>query len=85
MTANILAATAAAFSYGFTPEQIKAALMSFVPSTERTPSRMNHFKVRDFSVLVDYAHNQHGLRALQEYLAHIKAQRKVGVIAGVGD
>src|SRR5690606_22917803 len=40
MTANILAATAAAFSYGFTPDQIHDALMSFVPGPELTPGRM---------------------------------------------
>src|SRR5690606_18175073 len=85
MTANILAATAAAFSYGFTPAQIHDALMSFVPGPECTPGRMNYFKVRDFSVLVDYAHNPHGLRAMQDYLTHIKAPRKVGIIAAVGD
>lgn len=85
MTANILASAAVAFSYGFTAEQIRAALMSFIPGPEFTPGRMNYFKVRDFSVLVDYAHNPHGLREMQDYLTHIEANRKVGIIAGVGD
>lgn len=85
MTANILAATAAAFSYGFKPKQIEKALMRFLPGPELTPGRMNYFKVRDFSVLVDYAHNPHGFYALQDYLSHIEADRKIGIIAGVGD
>lgn len=85
MTANILAAVAAAFSYGFTSAQINDALMTFMPSPELTPGRMNMFKMRDFSVLVDYAHNPHGLREMQDYLTHIDAKRKVGIIAGVGD
>ncbi|AZI67812.1 cyanophycin synthetase [Kaistella daneshvariae] len=85
MTANILAATAAAFAYGFTQEQIKTAWQSFKPGLEQTPGRMNYFKIRDFSVLVDYAHNPHGMCEMQDYLSHIHAPRKVGIVAGVGD
>ena len=85
MTANILAATAAAFAYGFTEEQIKTAWQSFKPGLEQTPGRMNYFKIRDFSVLVDYAHNPHGMCEMQDYLSHIHAPRKVGIVAGVGD
>lgn len=85
MMDNILAATASAFSYGFTADQIQNALRSFVPGSQFTPGRMNHFKVRDFEVLVDYAHNPHGLVALQDFLRHVEAKRKVGIIAGVGD
>lgn len=85
MTANILAASAAAFAYGFTVEHISAALRNFAPCPELTPGRMNFFKVADFDVLVDYAHNPHGLRALQDYLSHKEARRKIGIIAAVGD
>lgn len=46
---------------------------------------MNYFNVHNYTVLVDYAHNPHGLRALQDYLTHIKAPRKVGIVAAVGD
>jgi cyanophycin synthetase len=46
---------------------------------------MNYFKIRDFSVLVDYAHNPHGMCEMQDYLSHIHAPRKVGIVAGVGD
>ncbi|WP_052252169.1 cyanophycin synthetase [Kaistella solincola] len=85
MTANILAATAAAFAYGFSATQIKEAWQTFLPGPEQTPGRMNHFTIRDFSVLVDYAHNPHGMCEMQDYLRHVQAPRKVGIIAGVGD
>ncbi|SFI61178.1 cyanophycin synthetase [Kaistella treverensis] len=85
MTANILAATAAAFAYGFSATQIKEAWQTFLPGPEQTPGRMNHFTIRDFSVLVDYAHNPHGVREMQDYLSHVQASRKVGIIAAVGD
>lgn len=85
MTANILAAAAAAFAYGFSPEQIRQSFMSFRPCLETTPGRMNLHEFGNFSVLVDYAHNPHGMRAIQQYLSHIIAKRKIGIISGVGD
>jgi cyanophycin synthetase len=85
MIANVLAATAAVFAFGFTTEQIRKALVTFLPSFEQTPGRMNLFECNDFKVLIDYAHNPHGMLGLKDYLATIKAERKIGIIAGVGD
>lgn len=85
MIDNVLAAVAAAYSYGIPAEQISTALKTFVPGYETTPGRMNLFEFRDFKVLVDYAHNPHGLLAMKDYLAHIGAARKIGIVAGIGD
>jgi cyanophycin synthetase len=85
MIANILAATVAAFAWGFSSDQIKSALVSFVPGYEMTPGRMNLFELKNYKVLVDYAHNPHGLIALKNYLENFKAKRKIGIIAGIGD
>lgn len=85
MTANVLAASVAAFAWGFTSDQIKTALVSFIPSYETTPGRMNLFKFKNYNVLVDYAHNPHGFIALKEYLETFHAKRTIGIIAGIGD
>ncbi len=85
MIANILAATLAAYSWGFTQMQVQQALQSFVPSYELTPGRMNLFEFNDYKVLVDYAHNPHGLLAMKDYLSQVSANRKIGIIAGIGD
>ena len=85
MTANVLAAVAAAFSWGFTTGQIQSALQSFIPGYETTPGRMNLFQFPDYNVLVDYAHNPHGLLGIKDYLNEVSAKRKVGIISGVGD
>lgn len=85
MIANVLATTVAAFAWGFTSEQIKKALTSFVPGYETTPGRMNLFKFKNYDVLVDYAHNPHGFIALKEYLENFNPKRKIGIIAGIGD
>ncbi|WP_128546618.1 cyanophycin synthetase [Larkinella soli] len=85
MVENILAATLAAYCQGMTPEAIADGLRTFEPSSETTPGRMNWFKFREFSILVDYAHNPHGLRALAEYIQATDFKRKTGIITGVGD
>jgi cyanophycin synthetase len=85
MIANVLAATAASFAYGFTKEQIRSAMRTLKPCYEQTPGRMNLFEFNDFKVLVDYAHNPHGLLGIKDYLKHVKAARKIGIVAGIGD
>jgi cyanophycin synthetase len=82
---NILASVLAAFVHGFKIEDIKIALETFIPSPAQTPGRMNIFRFKDFTVLVDYAHNAHGLEAISGFIEKVEAKPKVGVIAGVGD
>ncbi len=83
--ANCLAATLAAYVQDFKTEDIRLALQTFVPSPALTPGRMNMFRFRNFTVMLDYAHNTHGLRAIGKFLHTVEASVKVGIIAGVGD
>ncbi len=85
MIQNVLPATIAGFVRGFTIEDIREGLTSFVPSPSQTPGRLNLFSFNNFTVLLDYAHNPAGLRALQKMLEQIDAAPKVGIIAGIGD
>lgn len=82
---NALAAVLAAYLQGFKVDDIKLALETFVPSPAQTPGRMNIFNFRDFTVVADYAHNAHGMRAIGKFVAKVDATKKVGLIAGVGD
>ena len=85
MVQNILAASLAAHVWGFCASVISASLKTFSPGPELTPGRMNFFKVRDFHVLVDFAHNEAGYKAVQELLLKMPVSRRIGIIAGVGD
>jgi cyanophycin synthetase len=85
MIENILAAVLACYLREGKVDEIRLALETFIPSPAQTPGRMNQFRFRDFTVLVDYAHNAAGYRALQGFLSHTQASRKTGIIAGVGD
>ncbi len=83
--ANVLAATLAAYVQDFKTEDIRQALQTFVPSPALTPGRMNLFHFHNYSVMIDYAHNTHGIMALGKFIKTVDASVKVGIIAGVGD
>lgn len=82
---NALAAVLAAYLRDFKIEDIKLALETFVPSPALTPGRMNMFQFKNYSVLIDYAHNAHGMKAIGKFVSKVDATKKVGLIAGVGD
>ena len=82
---NVLAATLAAYVSRIPVEDIKNSLRTFIPSASKTPGRMNLFRFPTFEVLVDYAHNPAGLKAIGEFVSTADATNRVGIIAGVGD
>ncbi|MFT4680403.1 MAG: cyanophycin synthetase [Granulosicoccus sp.] len=85
MIQNVLPAALTAYIRQFSIEDIKVALESFMPSPSQTPGRLNLFEFQNFSILLDYAHNPAGLRALGQLVAKMEGSPKVGIIAGVGD
>lgn len=85
MIKNILPAIITAFICGIPIKQIQDGLLSFKPSPENTPGRMNNFEFSNFSVMLDYAHNESGYQELKKYADHINASVKTGVIAATGD
>lgn len=85
MIQNILPAIIAANVRGISIEDTKAALETFIPSASQTPGRLNLFKFNKFQMLLDYAHNPAGMRALQKFTDQLDATVKVGIIAGIGD
>jgi cyanophycin synthetase len=85
MIQNVLPAILAANIQGISIVDMKAALETFIPSASQTPGRLNLFEFRDFTILLDYAHNPAGLKAQQKFVETMDATVKVGIIAGVGD
>jgi cyanophycin synthetase len=83
--ANVMGAVLAAYVSAIPLPAIRCTLRRFRNSTEDTPGRMNTFEFGSFSMLVDYAHNTHGLKALGEYIGTVPASKKIGIITGVGD
>lgn len=85
MIQNVLAAVLAANVQGIRIEDMKVALETFIPSAAQTPGRLNLFKFENFSILLDYAHNPAGMRALKQFSDNLEASHKVCIIAGIGD
>lgn len=85
MIQNVLPAILAANIQGVSMEDLRAGLESFIPSPTQTPGRLNLFEFKDFTVLLDYAHNPAGMRALKQFVDTFEATVKVGIIAGIGD
>ena len=85
MIQNVLAGVLSCYLHGFSIEDIKVAIVTFIPSPSQTPGRLNMFNFNKFDVLLDYAHNPAGLRALHKYVEKLDGHPKIGIVAGVGD
>jgi cyanophycin synthetase len=83
--ANVLAAILAAYTHKFRISTIRRALQNFIPSPENTPGRINMYEFHDCTMMLDYAHNAHGVKALGNLIRNLPARHRVGVITGVGD
>lgn len=85
--ANALAAAAAARGLGASVERVRDGLVDFRPSTDRSPGRLNLFRLGNRVVIVDFAHNEAGMAAIldvAEGIAGGAAGRAAPVTAIVG-
>ena len=63
---NAMAAAAAALAAGIAQEAVVEGLRTFVLDPESNPGRANLFEVDGRVVVIDYAHNEDGMRGLVE-------------------
>ncbi|MEA2668479.1 MAG: cyanophycin synthetase [Chloroflexota bacterium] len=63
---NAMAAAAAALGAGVSEEAVAEGLRSFVLDPESNPGRANLFELDGRVVVIDYAHNEDGMRGLVE-------------------
>jgi cyanophycin synthetase len=85
--ANALAAAGGARGLGATIAQVADGLRDFRPSVDRSPGRLNIFRVGNRVVIVDFAHNEAGLSAVldvAEGIAGGGAGRAAPVTAIIG-
>ena len=71
--ANALAAAGGARGLGASLEQVAAGLVDFRPSSERSPGRLNIFRLESKIVIVDFAHNEAGVSAVLDVAEGIAA------------
>jgi cyanophycin synthetase len=82
---NALAAIAIASAFNLPVASMTKALASFQSTPEENPGRGNFLEIGGVSLLVDFAHNPHGLLALGEAIKAIPAKRKAIIIGQAGD
>ncbi|HEY0060316.1 MAG TPA: Mur ligase family protein, partial [Flavisolibacter sp.] len=82
---NVLGAVLAAYVTRLAMPAIRSTLRNFQNSPELTPGRLNFFHFDNFTLLLDYAHNTHGVKAIGGLIKSLPASKKIGVITAVGD
>jgi UDP-N-acetylmuramyl tripeptide synthase len=82
---NALAAIGAARELGLTVERIGEGLRSFRSDSEDNPGRLNLFEIDGVRVLVDFAHNPHGMQALLDMAKTMKPERLLVSTGQAGD
>ncbi|MFI5199595.1 MAG: Mur ligase family protein [Candidatus Limnocylindrales bacterium] len=71
--ANALAAAGGARAMGASIEEIRRGLADFRPSSERSPGRLNIYRLGNRVVIVDFAHNEAGIAAILDVAEGIAA------------
>ncbi|HSG40260.1 MAG TPA: cyanophycin synthetase, partial [Thermoanaerobaculia bacterium] len=83
---NAMFATAIAHAMGISLENIRQGLRTFTTDFFQTPGRMNFYNEHPFRVLLDYAHNAHGMEAMARTVRELNVNgRRIGVLAAPGD
>jgi cyanophycin synthetase len=82
MVANALAAAGAAHAAGAHLHDIRQGLRSFSTSIYQAPGRLNLFDLNGVRVLIDYAHNAHGLEMVGDFVERMTSTVSTGVPPG---
>jgi cyanophycin synthetase len=83
---NAMFATAIAHALGISLENIRQGLRTFTTDFFQTPGRMNFYNEHPFRVLLDYAHNSHGMTAMAQTIRGLTVNgRRIGILAAPGD
>ncbi len=82
---NALAAAALGHLLGARSGAIQRGLTNFAGGPDENPGRGNLFRGHGITAVVDFAHNEHGLRAMAETIASMPAKRRLVLMGQAGD
>ena len=82
---NALAALGAAWAMGVPKDRIVGRARCFASDMTKVPSRFNILELRGATVIVDYGHNTHALRAMIEALKMFPHKRRAALYSSSGD
>ena len=66
-------------------DEIRQGLVSFFPSPAQTPGRANFFSIKNFEVMLDYAHNPPAYQNIIDLVSRLGHKRCLFVFDVVGD
>jgi cyanophycin synthetase len=66
-------------------EAIRIGLQDFGSNAEDNPGRGNIYEINGIKVLVDFAHNEHSMRAVVKTINQLPAKRKIAMFSHAGD
>jgi len=83
---NAMFAAAITLAMGISLDNIRNGLRTFTADFFQTPGRLNFYYQHPFRVLLDYAHNPHGMTAMARMIRELNVLgRRIGVISAPGD
>ena len=82
---NAMAAIAAAWGLGLSPDIIRRGVATFVNDAATAPGRFNVFDYKGATLIADYGHNPDAILALVQAVETMPAKRRSVVISGAGD
>src|SRR5260370_31892007 len=81
-----MSAPASAHALGTGADNTRPGLRTSTADFFQTPGRLNFYNEHPFRVLLDYAHNAHGMQAMTRLIRGLAVHgRRIGVIAAPGD
>ncbi len=82
---NALGAMALCHAMGIEDTHLRQGLEAFQGDENDNPGRGNWFEHNGVRILVDFAHNEHGMTALADMVAAVPAERRVLLMGQAGD
>jgi cyanophycin synthetase len=87
MVENALCGAAACLGIGMHIDQVRAGLTVFRPSPTDNRGRLNVYQYNGATLIIDFAHNEAGLRQLLSFAGHFRKDpgRLIAVVGTAGD
>jgi len=82
---NALAAMALCHVLGVSDQALATGLKAFSGDADVNPGRGNLFEKNGIRIFLDFAHNEHGIKAISETIRAFKANRNIVLMGQAGD
>jgi cyanophycin synthetase len=82
---NALGAMALCHVLGVTDQALATGLKAFSGNADVNPGRGNLFEKNGIRIFIDFAHNEHGIKAISETVGAFQAKRHIVLMGQAGD